>query len=180
MRLAYRRGMHGEPPPDQLPDQLNDVGVLKRREIEARIVAPLLKRLADRFGPEVYDTAREVIVDVARQQGATLAERAGDDSLPAFAAALGAWSADGALETEVRELTDEVFAFDVTRCRYAEMYRALGLEELGATLSCNRDGSLMEGFNPEIEFTRTQTIMSGADHCDFRFRARSTPVRIGR
>jgi hypothetical protein len=174
--------MNGEPPADdptdRLPDHLNDVGVLKRREIEARIVAPLLVRLADRFGPEVYETARQVIVDVARRQGATLAERAGADTLPAFAAALGAWSADGALETEVRELSDEAFAFDVTRCRYAEMYRALGLEELGATLSCNRDGSLMEGFNPDIEFTRTQTIMSGADHCDFRFRTRSTPVRI--
>ena len=176
--------MHGEPPADEpgdlRPDHLNDVGVLKRREIEARIVAPLLERLADRFGPDVYDIARDVIVDVARAQGATLAERVGDDTLPAFAAALGAWSADGALETEVRELTDEIFAFDVTRCRYAEMYRALGLERLGATLSCNRDGSLMEGFNPDIEFTRTQTIMSGADHCDFRFRARPTPVQIGR
>jgi predicted ArsR family transcriptional regulator len=192
--------MHGEAPADEIrdeildemrdeirdeiphehhdlpPDHLNDVGVLKRREIEARVVAPLLERLAERFGPEVYDTAREVIVDVARQQGAALAERAGDDSLPAFAAALGAWSADGALETEVRELTTEVFAFDVTRCRYAEMYRALGMEELGATLSCNRDGSLMQGFNPEIEFTRTQTIMSGADHCDFRFRTKPTPL----
>jgi len=27
------------------PDTLNDIGVLKRREIEARIVAPLLERL---------------------------------------------------------------------------------------------------------------------------------------
>lgn len=159
-------------------DTLNDVGVLKRREIEARIVSPLLERLAERFGPEVYEVARETVVEVAREQGASLAERAGGTTLPDFAAALGAWSADGALETEVRELSDESFGFDVTRCRYAEMYRSLGLEDLGATLSCNRDGSLMEGFNPDVEFTRTQTIMGGADHCDFRFRVRATPVEI--
>jgi predicted ArsR family transcriptional regulator len=47
------------------------------------------------------------------------------------------------------------------------MYRDLGMAELGASLSCNRDGTMVEGFNPDIEFTRTQTIMSGASHCDF-------------
>ena len=159
-------------------DRLNEVGVLKRREIEARIVAPLLERLAERFGPEVYDTARDVIVDVAREQGAALADAVGDNSLPGFASGLGAWSADGALETEIRELSEQVFAFDVVRCRYAEMYRALGLAELGATLSCNRDGSLIEGFNPDVVFTRTRTIMNGAERCDFRFELPVTPVEI--
>ncbi len=175
MTGRYRSGMS-----DETPDTLNDVGVLKRREIEARIVAPLLERLAERFGDEVYDVAGQVIVDVAREQGAALADHVGDDTLPAFARGLGAWSADGALESEVRALTDQVFAFDVTRCRYAEMYRALGLEDLGATLSCNRDGSLIDGFNPNVRFTRTQTIMSGADHCDFRFELGETPVEIDR
>ncbi len=160
-------------------DTRNDVGLLKRREIEARIVAPLLERLASTYGNGVYDVARDVIVEVARCQGAALAEQVGDDTLPSFARGLAAWSADGALESEVVELTDTTFAFDVSRCRYAEMYRQLGMEELGATLSCNRDGSLIEGFNPNIEFTRTQTIMSGATHCDFRFEVRSTPVEIG-
>lgn len=156
-------------------DDLNDVGVLKRREIEARIVAPLLERLASVYGDGVYEVARDTIVEVAREQGAALARRVGDTSLRGFAGGLAAWSADGALESEIRELTDEVFAFDVTRCRYAEMYRALGLEDLGATLSCNRDASLIEGFNPNVRFTRRQTIMSGADHCDFHFALRQEP-----
>lgn len=164
---------------DDVPiDRLNEVGVLKRREIEARIVAPLLERLAATYGDGVYDVARDVVVDVAREQGAALADAVGGATLPDFAVGLGAWSADGALETEVRQLDDEVFAFDVTRCRYAEMYRSLGLADLGATLSCNRDGSLMEGFNPNVRFIRNQTIMSGADHCDFRFEMVATQVRI--
>jgi len=159
-------------------DDLNDVGILKRREIEARIVGPLLARLAAEYGDGVFDVARDVIVDVAREHGAALAEQMGDRTLPAFARGLAAWSADGALESEVVELTETTFAFDVSRCRYAEMYRALGMDELGATLSCNRDGSLIEGFNANIEFTRTQTIMGGATHCDFRFAVRDTPVEI--
>ena len=94
------------------------------------------------------------------------------------ASGLGAWSAEGALETTVVELNDEAFGFDVTRCRYAEMYRSLGLEDLGALLSCNRDGALIEGFNSDVEFSRTQTILGGATHCDFRFTAPATPVDI--
>ncbi len=61
------------------------------------------------------------------------------------------------------------FDFNVTRCRYAEMYRALGIPELGAVLSCNRDWALIEGFNPEIELSRTQTLMEGAPYCNFRY-----------
>lgn len=158
-------------PVDPPEDTLNDVGVLKRREIEARIVAPLLERLAREFGSErVYELARNVVVEVAQSQGATLAEQVGGNDLDHFANSMANWSKGGALETELVEKSDGVFAFNVTRCKYAEMYRSLGLEDLGATLSCNRDATMVQGFNPNIEFTRTQTIMSGAGHCDFVYR----------
>ena len=150
------------------PDTLNDVGVLKRREIEARILAPIIDRLGDEFGQErVRDLAAEVIIDVAKSQGAAMAEMLGGNDLRVFADSLEAWTLGGALEIEVVEQTDTKFAFNVTRCKYAEMYRDLGDADLGARMSCNRDGTMVEGFNPDITFTRTQTIMSGASHCDF-------------
>lgn len=150
------------------PDTLNDVGVLNRREIEARILAPIIDRLGDEFGQErVRDLAAEVIIDVAKSQGAAMAEMLGGNDLSVFADSLEAWTRGGALEIEVVEQTDTKFAFNVTRCKYAEMYRDLGDADLGARMSCNRDGTMVEGFNPDITFTRTQTIMSGASHCDF-------------
>jgi len=150
------------------PDTLNDVGVLKRREIEARTLAPIIDRLGDEFGQErVRDLAAEVIIDVAKSQGAAMAEMLGGNDLSVFADSLEAWTRGGALEIEVVEQTDTTFAFNVTRCKYAEMYRDLGDADLGARMSCNRDGTMVEGFNPDITFTRTQTIMSGASHCDF-------------
>lgn len=170
----------GTPPatqPGTPPDTLNDIGVLRRREIEARILAPLLERFAAEFGAErVTELAGEVVVEVAKAQGRALATSMADNSLRAFASTLGNWTKDDALTIEVRQLDDHEYAFDVTRCRYAELYRSLGVPELGALLSCNRDGTLIEGFNDRIEFTRTQTIMSGATHCDFRYRlAEPTP-----
>ena len=152
------------------PDTLNEIGVLKRREIEARIVAPLLERLGEEFGrEEVMRVARDVVVGVAAEQGAALADAAGGNDLVSFAGTLDAWTKGDALEIDVIEQSPDRYAFNVTRCGYAEMYKALGIPELGAMLSCERDGSLMDGFNADIEFSRSQTIMGGASHCDFLY-----------
>ena len=153
-------------------DRLNAVGVLTRREIEARILAPVIDALGARFGrEEVVAIVRDVIVSIAREQGRALAAASGDNSLTSFAATLEPWTRDDALRLEVKEQTNERLAFDVTRCRYAELYRALGIPELGAVLSCNRDASLIEGFNPNVTLVRTRTIMQGAACCDFRYTA---------
>lgn len=153
--------------------ELNAIGVLRRRLIEARVIAPLLDAMSAEFGAErVRTIARDVIVRLAQEQGAQLADSVGGCSLAHFAGTLERWTADDALRIDVLEQSSEHFDFNVTRCRYAEMYRELGIPELGAVLSCNRDAALIEGFNGEVEFSRTQTIMGGASHCDFRYTLR--------
>lgn len=160
-------------PTPATPDTLNEVGVLKRREIEARILIPVLEALGREFDRErVLAVTRDVIVDVARGQGRALAEQAGGNGLTDLARGFEAWRKGDALEMDVLEESPERYSFNVTRCRYAEMYKALGAPELGALLSCNRDYSLVEGFNGAVELERTQTIMQGASHCDFRFRVK--------
>ena len=67
------------------------------------------------------------------------------------------------------EKTADTFNFNVKRCRYAETYREMGLGKLGAILSCNRDGAFCTGYDRKLKLTRTQTIMGGASHCDFRY-----------
>ncbi len=152
------------------PDTLNEIGVLKRREIEARIIGPFVDALASEFERErVLAILSETIINVARQQGAERAAAVGDNSLLAFSQSAGDWRKGNALEIDVLEQNEEQYDFDVTRCRYAEMYRALGRADLGAVLSCNRDYSLVEGFNPEIKLERKQTIMQGAPCCTFRY-----------
>lgn len=151
------------------PDTLNDIGVLKRREIEARMLMPLIEALGKEFGREkVLEIVRQTIITIAREQGAALAQHYGN-GINDFAESLANWKKDNALEIDVLEQNDGKLCFNVTRCRYAEMYRALGISELGAILSCNRDYSLIEGFNPDIKLTRTQTMMEGAACCDFRY-----------
>jgi hypothetical protein len=166
------------PPVGQLPpDTLNArIGVLTRREVEARMLAPLIEALGAEFGrARVIEVVRETIIRIAQEQGAALAVAMDSNGLPAFADSLRFWTQDNALEIEVLDQSETAFDFNVTRCRYAELYRALGIPELGAVFSCNRDAALIEGFNPSVEFTRTQTIMQGAPFCDFRYRLGTAP-----
>jgi hypothetical protein len=150
--------------------------LLQRREIEAKIVGPLILGFIEAMGRDAaLEVVGRVIVGLAREGGADLATRLGDASLEAFAGALDLWRESGALEIDLLEQGPERLSFNVTRCRYAELYRALGLADLGGSLSCARDFALVEGFNPDIRLERTQTIMEGAAYCDFRFRTKDGP-----
>ncbi len=149
---------------------LGSIGVLARREIEARIAGPLIKAFMAEIGDErALEIAREVIVSLARESGEMLGQLVGENSLEQFARGLPLWNRDDALSFDIPESTPEKLSMNVTRCRYAEMYKELGLADLGFTLSCGRDYAMVEGFNPKIKLERTQTIMEGADHCDFRY-----------
>lgn len=158
---------HNPSPP---ADYMNAVGLLNRREIEVRILAPLLEALSSEFDhQQVLEITRKVIQDIARLQGEQLAKSMEANDLEHFAEGQETWKKDNAIQTEVLELTPKKFVFNVYRCRYADMYQHLGVLELGKMLSCDRDFALIEGFNPNIHLTRTQTIMEGADICDFCF-----------
>jgi hypothetical protein len=157
---------------DQLPDDdLNaKIGVLTRREVEARILAPIIDALSHKFEQDkVLDVVRETIAEIATDQGAELAEHMGGNTLQHFADSLQYWTQDNALEFEIIEQTEEVFLFNVTRCRYAELYKNLGVSGYGTIFSCARDFALIKGFNGKINLKRTQTIMEGAPYCDFRY-----------
>ena len=150
-------------------NDINDVPVLLRREIEARMVAPLIEAYVDELGRErAVEIASEVILKLALENGADLAQRCGGNSFEHLANGMGQWSAGGAIERDVLERDETKYNYNIVRCKYAEMYKDLGLADMGALFSCGRDGQLFGGFNPDIKFERTQTIMEGAEYCDFR------------
>jgi hypothetical protein len=155
----------------------NELGILARRRIEAAIIAPIYEEMREAIGE---DKAREILRNAIRraavESGAEMAARvSGGADLESFKAIQPLWTKDDALAIEVIDDAPGVFDFNVTRCRYAETYRAMGLGDIGHLLSCNRDGAFCEGFDPRIKLTRTQTIMGGASHCDFRYRSDPPP-----
>jgi len=69
-------------PPDTLTQQ---IGVLTRREVEARILSPIIDALGERFGrDEVIELIWETIIEIAhRLTAASRVERKMDEESPA-------------------------------------------------------------------------------------------------
>jgi len=148
---------------------LSRIDVLTRREIEALISGPLIRAFIREVGREkALAVVGKVIESLAFENGVQLAKQMGNNSLTAFAEGLSAWGTGGAYEMEQLELSETRYEFNINRCQYAEMYKELGMADLGVILSCSRDFELVAGFNPRMKLTRTKTIMKGCDHCDFR------------
>jgi predicted hydrocarbon binding protein len=146
--------------------------MLERRTIEASILKHVYDTLCASHGREV---AAKSIGDAVRaasiQQGREMAARVnGETDIRTFADLLPLWTMDDALAIEPIRQDERHMDFNVTRCRYAETYREMGLGEIGHLLSCQRDGTFCEGYDKRLKLTRTQTIMQGASHCDFRYR----------
>jgi hypothetical protein len=144
---------------------------------QRRIEAAFAKGVYDEMKAELGETTAKrilagAVIKLAKQTAAEMARQApgGEPSLDAFRAIQPRWTAEDALRIDVVKSTESEFAFNVMRCRYAEMYRSMGLAELGAVLSCNRDGAFCEGYDKRLKLRRTQTLMGGATHCDFRYR----------
>ena len=150
-----------------------EIGVLKRREIEARFIGPFVKKIEQELGKaSIRKLLLETVIEIAKLQGTDLATKAGGQTLDHFALLKEPWTRNGSLEIEVLKYSETEYSFNVTRCKYAEMYRELGMEELGTLLSCARDFNMVNGFNENIKLSRTQTIMEGSSHCDFRYKMR--------
>ena len=150
---------------------MDPLPILQQRRIEANILKHVYENLSERFGKEqAREIVQETVSQAAIEQGKTFADQIdGDPNLKDFYDILPLWSRDGALEIDGLEASPDKLDFNVKRCRYAEMYREMGIGEIGDLLSCQRDGDFCIGYNTEIEFRRTQTIMGGASHCDFRY-----------
>jgi hypothetical protein len=81
------------------------------------------------------------------------------------------------LEFEIIKWEPEAIEYNVSRCVYADFFRELGEPELGTVLVCDADVYLVEQVtSPEVEYTRTQSIMQGASFCDIRWRIKTHSI----
>ena len=148
---------------------INDVPMILRREIEARMAAPLIRAFEKELGKErTHEIVGSVIKELALEAGQYLASLVEVNDIDQFVEhLLPVFQSGGALEMEMVEHTSTEARWDTTRCKYAEMYRDLGMADLGKLLSCNRDEYLFKGYNPDMVFERTMTKMDNERCCDF-------------
>lgn len=150
---------------------LKSMAMLERRRIEAAILKHVYDTLKASHGVEAAQQAiAEAVRRSAIEQGRQMAAAAGAErNLETFIDGHEPWLRGDALTIEVKEKTAAHYRYNVTRCKYAEMYRAMGLGEIGHLLSCQRDATFCEGYDSRLKLKRTQTLMQGASHCDFDY-----------
>jgi len=148
------------------------ISVLEQARIQAQVLVPLIKALQAELGEgRANALVRKALRDLYRRYGEEFWKAKNERNLgKAVASAFSTYGRDDALDYSVREQSEDAFAIDITRCRYAEFYKELGEPELGFLLVCSADFDTAEGFGGDVKLTRTQTIMQGASHCDFRYR----------
>lgn len=148
-----------------------DVPVLLRREIEALMIKPFLDAFEKELGRDkTYEIAAGVVREIAKRQGADYAAELGENDMAAITKQEEAWTANDALEIEEKAADDCTLYQTIKRCAYVDMYERIGMRDMGYTLSCMRDEYFYQGFNPEMVMTRSKTLMTGGDCCDFCFK----------
>ena len=158
---------------------MDDIPTLTKRRLQADVIKPIYEEMLIELGDEKAQSILDnAIRKAAIEEAGEFASKtpSGKTSLRSFIDLFELWTAGGALEIEIHEESEARFSFDVIRCQYAETYREMGMGQIGHLLSCNRDASFCEGYDPNIKLDRQQTIMNGADRCTFRYRYENPSV----
>lgn len=148
------------------------LSLLDKTRIQAQVLVPVLTALRAELGKEKADAmVRQALRGWSKQLFAAIGD--GVEGSPRRK-----WAA---MHTAMAEITEhdvavamhrhdkEALEFDITRCRFAEFFRALGEPELGSLLICESDFDIAAAGGVEVGFTRDQTIMQGAPSCTFRY-----------
>jgi hypothetical protein len=148
-----------------------DIPLIEQVKIQAQVLVPIVKALQAELGEERANAiVRKALGDLYRKYGEKWWRTQGAGNLgEKMASAFDMFAAGDALDYEVVKQAPDAFEINVTECRYAQFYKEIGAPELGFLLTCSADFHMAEGYGAGVQLTRTQTIMQGASHCDFRY-----------
>lgn len=148
-----------------------NISMLDKTRIQAQVLVPVLRALRAELGKDKADTiVREALRDWSKQLFSAIGERLEGSPRRKFATMQGAYNDVTAKEVEfdILRQDDKALDIDVTRCRFAEFFRALGEPELGALLVCDGDTDIATASGVSLD--RAQTLMQGGPSCTFRYR----------
>ena len=148
-----------------------EIPLIEQVKIQAQVLVPLVKALQAELGEQRANAiVRKTLGDLYRKYGEKWWRTQGARDLgEKMTSAFAMFAAGDALDYEVVKHAPDAFEVNVTECRYAKFYNEIGAPELGFLLTCSADFPMAEGFGTDVQLTRTQTIMQGASHCDFRY-----------
>jgi predicted ArsR family transcriptional regulator len=150
-----------------------EVSLLDKVRMQAQVLVPVLRALRAELGKDKADAiVTRALRDWSKQLFAAIGDGIDGSPRRKWATIQSVWGEVSGREVEVEILRQdkEALDMDVTRCRFADFFRALGEPELGALLICEADFDLAATGAGDVSLERDQTIMQGAPSCTFRYR----------
>ena len=152
-----------------LNQHMPELPLIDRVKITADLLVPIIKQMESELGSEqAHGIVRRGVSARFREMARSAMAETGGNPMRALVTLNSGVRQGVDIETDVRPQPDG-FDMDVTDCVYARFFKELGEPELGFLLLCSADFDQVAEM-PSVELMRTQTIMQGADHCDFRYR----------
>jgi len=149
------------------------ISLLDKTKVQAQVLMPLVRALRTELGKDKADAIiSRALRDWSKQLFAAIGERIDGSPRRKWATIQTPWAEVSGKEVDVTILRHdkEALDMDVTSCRFAEFFKALGEPELGALLICETDFDIAAIGEGEVSLERTQTIMQGAPSCTFRYK----------
>lgn len=149
------------------------ISLLDKTRIQAQVLVPVLRALRAELGKAKADAiVKQALRDWSKQLFADIGNSVEGRPKRKWAAIHTAVVevTEPDITVEMRRQDKEALEFDITHCRFAEFFRALGEPELGAHLVCESDFDIAAAGAGEVSFSREQTLMQGAPSCTFRYR----------
>jgi len=102
--------------------------IMDQAKIQAQVLVPLVKVLQRELGEQRANAVvRKALGDIYRRYGQEFWRTKGEANVgKAMASAFTTIACGDALDYQVREQSQDLFAIDVTGCRYAEFYKGAG------------------------------------------------------
>jgi predicted ArsR family transcriptional regulator len=158
-----------------LDDYLVDpnLSLLDKTKIQAQVLVPVLRALRTELGKDKADAiVKQALRDWSKQLFGAIGDSIEGSPRRKWATIQSVFGEVSGREVEVEVLRQdkEALHLDVTHCRFADFFRALGEPELGALLICETDFDIAAAGEGEVSLERAQTIMQGAPSCTFRYK----------
>jgi len=150
-----------------------DISLLEKVRIQAQVLVPVMRAMRAEIGREKADAlVRDALREWSKQIFADIGK--GIEGSPGRKFAKMNTALAEVTEREVKfdmhRDDKEAREFDITSCRFAEFFRALGEPELGALLVCWTDVDIADAGGRDVSFNREQTLMQGGSCCTFRYK----------
>jgi predicted ArsR family transcriptional regulator len=154
------------------------VSLLDKTRIQAQVLVPVLRALRAELGKDKADAiVKQALRDWSKQLFAAIGDSIEGSPKRKWATLHTALRevSEREVEVEMRRHDKEALEFDVTHCRFAEFFRALGEPELGALLICETDFDIASAGDGEVGVA---SLAVPAAAVTTSFRPRSCPQDV--